>query len=469
MDKVPAEILRKIFLETILELYEYLDEPGYTDPDELPTREYIDRPLCLTHVCRLWREVAISFSTLWSYFLIERDAISRRRHFRSLFDMWLERSKGAPLSYKFDIALGATAVYVAKALLSQQHRWADVEFCWPGEVWADALENYPDRNFDMTNMPVLNSLFVYCKFPLHFKIDLSQSARLRKLTLSGDFDLVGKKDALPLLTSKANLCFSRGKSANDAAHSCLNFLEAACSLEELHVRFEWGPRKSKFAPGTSKRMVTAPRLRKLMVDSDIGESRTFLDSVTLPSLKVLQYSTFWSDEPILPFIKRSLPPLTFLSLSSVERVLEEEPIIEALRLLPTLEDLRLLHTSISTRFFRALMVDSTEEGKAKTLCPKLHTLYLRKPQFSEDATAWGHAFLDMLESRQQIMDYFDEVGLSMRQNAWVDVASLRKLSAEDWKEVSNSGRLFVTPYKELRDAPFTLTADERIVALLLGD
>ena len=53
MDKNPADVLLEVFLEANLELYQYLDEPGCTDPDELLIREYSDRPLRLTHVCRL--------------------------------------------------------------------------------------------------------------------------------------------------------------------------------------------------------------------------------------------------------------------------------------------------------------------------------------------------------------------------------------------------------------------------------
>lgn len=471
MDKIPAEILRKIFLEAVLELYGYLDGTTYPDLDNLDlVTVYIDRPLLLTHVCRFWRETAISFTTLWTYLLIDKYSLLYRKDIKALFDMWLERSKDAPLSYNLSLSnkggtfegsgRGETAVYIFKALLSQQHRWRDVRFSWPGSLDSNELKVLPERDFSMTNMPMLNSLSLFCEYPLRVTVDFSQSAKLQKLTMAGNFDVFGGKDALPLLVSKTRLDFNPGTCTENSAHSCLNFLESACALEELHVHFELDD--TAFIPGTSKRMVTTTRLRKLKITSVVGQSRIFLDSVTLPSLEVLQLSTRWRDEPVLSFIKRSLPPLTFLSLEMLE---EDGSMIEALRLLPTLEDLRLIRSSISTRFFRALMVDVG----AETLCPKLHTLYLRGPKFSEEGLVWGHAFLDMLESRQQLMKYFDQVGLSLREDAWADIASLRTLSAEEWKEYASSGRMIVTQYKTLRRPPFTLSPIEEVIASLAGD
>ena len=43
-------------------------------------------------------------------------------------------------------------MYVVKGLLPQQHRWGDVEFTWPMELFSYHLGFFPERKFSLASM-----------------------------------------------------------------------------------------------------------------------------------------------------------------------------------------------------------------------------------------------------------------------------------------------------------------------------
>ncbi|KAJ7258091.1 hypothetical protein B0H12DRAFT_1110138 [Mycena haematopus] len=86
---LPFEITSQIFLHCLPE-------------DIRPYPSLDDAPLVLTRVCRDWRTVAISTSTLWDQVSIELDSDDNPGHIDSkwvaLLDLWLQRSHPQPLS-----------------------------------------------------------------------------------------------------------------------------------------------------------------------------------------------------------------------------------------------------------------------------------------------------------------------------------------------------------------------------------
>ncbi|KAJ7489447.1 hypothetical protein FB451DRAFT_1023911 [Mycena latifolia] len=79
---LPPEITSEIFLHCL--------PTSYTDR-EWNSVESSEAPMLLSHVCRRWREVAISTHALWA--AIEFNAPSPE-----LFTTWLERAGGYPLA-----------------------------------------------------------------------------------------------------------------------------------------------------------------------------------------------------------------------------------------------------------------------------------------------------------------------------------------------------------------------------------
>ncbi|KAJ7259976.1 hypothetical protein B0H12DRAFT_1277900 [Mycena haematopus] len=58
-------------------------------------------PSSLTHICRRWREIALSLPSLWRAMNLTLNGISleQRTH---ISDLWLKRSRSCPLSVEFD-------------------------------------------------------------------------------------------------------------------------------------------------------------------------------------------------------------------------------------------------------------------------------------------------------------------------------------------------------------------------------
>ncbi|PBK64668.1 hypothetical protein ARMSODRAFT_1087800 [Armillaria solidipes] len=119
---LPVEILAEIFILAA--------DDGHC-VDNLDTRQSI--PRVVSHVCQLWRNVALSTSTLWStlYF----DDTTRRRNDpfpTELLQMYLERSKQSPLSFSVNSSNDVT--FVLECFASDFHRLHTLEMtlCLPG-------------------------------------------------------------------------------------------------------------------------------------------------------------------------------------------------------------------------------------------------------------------------------------------------------------------------------------------------
>lgn len=463
MDRFPAEVLRNIFLEAISELYWYLDSQRYTNPRYLDVPEYINTPLRISHVCRSWRYTAISSRILWSYLLIEDDTIFSRSNIKALFDLWLERSNGAPLSYKFDLlrhgyslrSMTDTILYLSNALLSQQHRWKDVEFLWTCGPFTFHQKTFPVQAFSMTNMPMLNSLSVQLFLPHHATIDLGRSSKLKKVAFVGNFSLSARKNALPHLSSKCLLEFdvSRDDAARESVRSCLELLEASPFLEEICIilkAFDVSGRRPLIPSETHS--LTLPRLRLLRLTSINDESGTLLDRIHLPALEALAIDSQESSQDVLNLLSRSMPSLTFLSMEVSPGIdMPERDVIEILGLLPSLKDLRLNQVFLSPHFFRELAIDDSVGGSV--LCPALETLSLNNIRYTEDEMAYPQALTAMLESRARNMASFGKIRFRYIEKG-MDVSLLKEFPTTEWKKMLEERTIIISPSDFIPSIPF---------------
>ncbi|KAL5521064.1 hypothetical protein ACEPAG_8986 [Sanghuangporus baumii] len=444
MDSFPSEILSRILREAV-------PDPGESRDSNFHLRQCIETPLHISHVCRVWRDIAISDRKLWSCFSINTDFASIYKHAKVLFGIWLERSNGAALDYSLEFkfkkyqanhGLEEVSMDMIKMLVAQQHRWRSIEILWSPsrEYVGKDLELY------LTNMPKLTSLNLKIAQPIRFSIDFSKSLRLRAVRLSGDIELESCDGTLPLLKSPSILTFQHGTLTFDRACSnkgaiCsyLNFMKAALFLEELHIMF--AGRVESIGPSRSKREypVLVPGLRRVIVAHNLNPNiaryhKLFLEYVTLPSLDALQFSCEFIDDSLVNFVKRSLPPLTYLAIDCESKL--EDAVFECLRLLPTLTEFRYRCPFTSADFFR----EFTVADRTNLTCPALETLYLYRMRFLGCPTFCTRPLISMLESRAQISESFQTVK---------DAFERRLLIHADGISVSSSAKTLHHPFADI--------------------
>ncbi|OCB86643.1 hypothetical protein A7U60_g6322 [Sanghuangporus baumii] len=110
MDRLPFEILSDIFLRAILHHFDLKSAPA--------SAEFINGPLRISHVCRIWREIAVNDGRLWSHLTLGGWTGYRREIRKPIFDTWLARSKeahlitGLCLIFRFKITTNSTTSYI---------------------------------------------------------------------------------------------------------------------------------------------------------------------------------------------------------------------------------------------------------------------------------------------------------------------------------------------------------------------
>ncbi|KAJ7106447.1 hypothetical protein C8R43DRAFT_963416 [Mycena crocata] len=116
---LPNEIVSEIFVHFL---------PAYPD---CPPMTGLLSPTLLTHICRKWREIALTTPTLWRAIELPSDLDPIQRV--HLFDSWLERSCFSPLSLKIDLYSPGVEIDVLQTLLPHRVRWEFLELNIEGD------------------------------------------------------------------------------------------------------------------------------------------------------------------------------------------------------------------------------------------------------------------------------------------------------------------------------------------------
>ncbi|KAL5532259.1 hypothetical protein ACEPAF_5828 [Sanghuangporus sanghuang] len=410
MESMPVEILCDIFLEVVKDR-------------NIRTHRYAPNPLYISHVCRRWRDVALSSRELWSYLEMKLEDSYGYRPMRStqsafwspaveIFDTWLLRTDSCPLNYRLIVGevtpsnepLYRAANHMILALLSQQHRWRNVEIRWDDKLLGVLVVN---------NIPLLSSLSLLLPcdyYETAFEVDISLSSELRDLRLGGFFRLNGCGDSIHRHMSSCHLVFVHHMHSLDG-HMFWKLLRTAPRIEHLcaiGIVMDAAPLPNAYP-------LHLCDLRTLQLELHRA-SFFLLDKLTLPALKALKLDRSINIEAgiFLNFVRRSMPNLTCLHLQWCRE--DEAALLTALRFLPTLKILHLGNVDTEMRVFEALTVsdmskDSPEHVDAKglILCPALQCLSFENRSIRDDPSTFMHAVNTMLTSRWKLADSFTRV------------------------------------------------------------
>lgn len=180
--RLPPEILSRVFLALI---------------SSAPTTGHISQRISwirVTHVCRRWRAVALTFPALWSNITIAHDAWTQ---------LMLCRSKEAPLSVELDIRGARCDNTTFKALLSKifrnGNRLCSVKLCVTDP---DMLSDFP-ASIPRLQQLILTGNFVYgrkTQLPVHILAgDAPKLTRLEVVGFSLSWKVLPSAPKLALL------------------------------------------------------------------------------------------------------------------------------------------------------------------------------------------------------------------------------------------------------------------------------
>ncbi|KAJ7186435.1 hypothetical protein C8R46DRAFT_275314 [Mycena filopes] len=258
--------------------------PVLTLPNELVSEIFIHflppyplcPPLCgilsptvLTHICRHWREIAISTPRLWRAMSFEG------RHQTRMAKLWLERSGQSPLSIQTDEFDGDACIdddEILEAIIPHQARWEYISFHLPPE-------RAPLPSMDAP-MPILRELELHIaslrgtSYPLAFR----DAPRLTSAIL-WDFDY--PTDLLPWSQlTPISLIAKDTRACTEVLRGTPNLVH--CEL----VTFAAWARQPHLGPD-----IRLPHLESLVL-LHFAESSTLADDyilrLTLPALRRLQ-------------------------------------------------------------------------------------------------------------------------------------------------------------------------------------
>ncbi|THV07222.1 hypothetical protein K435DRAFT_833591 [Dendrothele bispora CBS 962.96] len=382
--RLPLEILSLVFLHC-------LPDQEFVEPRPL------DAPLLLTHVCRVWRDLALSMSSLWSSISVRADKEGCYPR-KKLLEIWLQRSGSKPLHFRIheDIPyslvqeLGVESFTTCADLL---------DFFLPAfDRWRSVSLEYRDWKLNNTGFqkiplnpgpPCLERLSLIRDYweesthaPLHA---LFSAPRLKSIFWDGILrSYPNPADIMPL-QQLSDLCLSRNILNNNQFISVLRQTSnlVACDLYATFLSID-EDRQVLSAP------LVFPHLKSLCLVTNVLDERicgaivapsltTF--SVTRPTLGWNGFTPekFWSHEDFKKWSQKSKFSLKTLDLSDTDITPPE--LLDLLQYFsPTLENLVLAndhveHKCVDDMVLRALtpptMNLNNENDCTKWLCPNL--------------------------------------------------------------------------------------------------
>ncbi|TDL25754.1 hypothetical protein BD410DRAFT_606722 [Rickenella mellea] len=274
--RLPPELWSNIFLDCL---------PFH------PSFAALKAPLLLTHVCRHWRDVALSTPTLWSNISLTGGIESITDTTLIRFDMWLERSRSCPLSIdlptitdyaccirdadKLDIVCG-----IILHLAANGHRLKRLL-----RIGSQYVTN--SDTLQLSAMPWLEELHL-CDFSVT-RSNRSQDFPITRLPENlRTLTLQGMPLHLTTLPSMPRLCHLDLLESDVPEHmstqKCLSVLAQLPTLETCGLSLfhdQYIPEYTRLHP------VVLPRLRCLVLDGFGPKIGPFMDHVRTPMLSSL--------------------------------------------------------------------------------------------------------------------------------------------------------------------------------------
>lgn len=280
-------------------------------------------PVTLSHVCRLWRSIAIWMPNLWVTIRLEWSQ-KRLRQCISRCNVWMKRSGSLPLSVYFAISSFTVGEVALACFLLHSHRTKLLSLI----VRSSACAILPKF---VVAMPALQELVLYPTEEIP-TLSLGDMPKLQKLTV---MKLNPTQIGIPYHQLRSLRCEWKNASAEDT----LKLLQQCTNIASFNVSL--GPvidHTANIVP------FTCQSLSRLEIGSlGINVSR-FVRSLTAPNLRTLR-----CDETFVPtfgisgardiarFLQRSNGPLTSLALHCV--MMDDVDLISVLRASPNLEHL----------------------------------------------------------------------------------------------------------------------------------
>lgn len=366
-------------------------------------------------VCRIWREAVLSFPQLWTHFRFDQATTPhsmKPRRYENLMTMLVERSQKLPISFVFDEQALHESAGLLRLLVGQCHRWKDVELTIDSEVSFVGLNDVQDK------LPWLERLCLTARFGLldaEFDVMSEPQRREKRQALR----MHGFAEAPRLLTLNLDL------------HMHLDVLfpvEQVSWYEEREFGM-WSPYDEHCLPEfinvvecilgltnwadirpVGDGPIELPRLRRLEI-----KDPQILDDLIAPNLRILdlditEESVELEFSSICTMLRANTCALESFTCKGIP---ENDDLIQALQLMPSLTSLRLLDTPYDPEIFRCLTAHPTESHTHGTLVPKLEVLTMAMMSISAEdhRTEFGGAddFVRMVESRfKSAQSYMEE-------------------------------------------------------------
>ncbi|KAF8214669.1 hypothetical protein K438DRAFT_1927013 [Mycena galopus ATCC 62051] len=404
---LPFEITSQIFVHCLPEESEDPIHP-YPSLDEAP--------LVFTRVCRTWRTVAISTSTLWNHVRIELDSDDRPGHIDekwvNLLDLWLQRSDPQPLSLTVsNWSYTAPAETLLGVLNCQSSRWRDVTF------------KLPFNHFS--------------RFEEHASLPL-----LERLTLSahGSPDIINPISAFRHAPLLRHVCFEAGMHPSDVflpweqltsvefygarVDDCLELLELAPNIVNciFDVQYE------------SHAVALASPLASLHSFTFSGPAGwALLRYIAMPALQMLDLTRCPpAPRQLIQFVKHSACQLQHLKIY-VPSILATQTVF-LLHLLPSVVGLHLVlaEADTGTSIFREF-----KSGDHRIMLPRVESISVHC-MLDDNHEVMFEVMTDALQLRSEALDgsvRVESFALSMDGNTQTPNSEIRRR----WEELSDKG------------------------------
>ncbi|KAF7985150.1 hypothetical protein HWV62_7716 [Athelia sp. TMB] len=369
MRRMPAELLAEIFrhMTTITSVNDY-NRVSAIQEATLPT-----------HICRRWRDIAISIPALWSNISVR---IARRDNLPSLTraQTWISRTAGYPLSVQLvwlSQAPDKDWVSLLDIIIPHAARWRSLKI----DIASDRREHH--LSAIRHNIPMLDTVHIS---QMSEWLDIFELApQLRRATFNIN------TAALPKLRLPwAQLTYCRPGRLSVAA--CLGMLQRCPNLVSLDANLIHEMSAILTPP------VSLPYLSTLIIYAECDTTSFFL-SLALPSLTEIEYyaDDEDTDTTAVPFTSVLSSPIKTLTATTSHPV-DVDDLAEVLKSVPNIEHLALFDFSSSVTTSRNLQTILTHTPGAQCISPMLQSLEI---DYCEDDWELSdiELFLGMLESR----------------------------------------------------------------------